>query len=161
MSYKKSAGFSKANVVVLLLVGLLVAAAAGAYFLGYVYAGVKVPSQRAQLVSNVCDQRIVDTYNSAFNDIATQPAKLADLEKTITSRGDYDKDSTCVYILAQKSLSSGNTIAAGKFLSLLKANVARGAYVNSNLRGVASVEQLEISITVYQAGSVNTPQGEG
>jgi hypothetical protein len=115
MSHTKSAGFSKANVVVLLLGGLLVAAAVGAYLLGYVYAGIKVPSQRIQLASSVCDQQIVDTYNGAFSDVVTRPTKLAELEKTITSRSNYDKDSTCVYILAQKSLSSGNTIAAGKF----------------------------------------------
>ena len=92
MSHTKSAGFSKANVVVLLLGGLLVAAAVGAYLLGYVYAGIKVPSQRIQLASSVCDQQIVETYNGAFSDVVTRPTKLLELERTIETGGKKEKN---------------------------------------------------------------------
>ncbi|QQS21672.1 hypothetical protein IPM09_04105 [Candidatus Saccharibacteria bacterium] len=160
MPYRISAGFSKVAFV-LILCCVFVGGAVGSVLLGYGYIGIKQPSQQVRLVADVCDKKIVDQYNAAFDDISKQPARLSQLEKTIVSRSGYRDDSTCLYILTQKSLVDGNTVIATSYLSSLKSNVDKGVYVNTNLRGVSSVEQLEISIKTYQTSTANPPKGEG
>jgi hypothetical protein len=160
MSQRNRAGFSKLAFVAILLV-VLVVGAVGSIALGYGYVGIKQPSQQVQLASGVCDEKVVDAYNVAQNSNEKRVAQTATLAQSIMAKSGHESDSTCLYILAQQQLRDGNTIAANKYLGLLKVNVAKGLYVSSNLYGLGSVDLLESTIKSYRTSETQTPVGEG
>lgn len=150
---------------------LIVATAIAAVLLGFVYAGIKAPSDVAVVRHVVCSEDVISEYNrvSAQSAVSQEDIQRIAAERTqamdkIVQLKDMQNDPTCLYIATQAALQSNNISRAKEYLAAMKKLSDKGLFANTSLYGMTSVQNLENQIEIQEKfgpADINGGAGEG
>lgn len=155
---KRESGFAKAWLLAGVL-GIIVVGGALAVLAGYAYAGFKTPMQQPVLAANVCKLTDIEKYN-ALADPSNKSADRKGFISSVTSREGYDKDASCVYMLAQSYIITNDTESARTMAGKLRELANGGNFADLRIKDLSGIDQLDATLR-----STNTdgpaPVGEG
>jgi hypothetical protein len=123
-----------------LIVIVVAAIIAGLLISGMVYAGIKKPAQKTQLVYQVCGNDVIDKYNQIHTQRPETESEnqkyeqdFNNLAKVIQERADSDKDPTCQYMLFSNFQRQGDTSNMRRTASLIVKLNEDGQYINGKI----------------------------
>lgn len=160
--------------IALLLIGLVVvvALAVGAYLFGFVYAGIKNPSDTVSVRQTICTADVVDS----FNKVSTQlPASQEDITRINTEQlqkiseinaiANANADPTCVAIALRGAIIQNDPTLAEQHMVALSSFADKNVFADTRLFGIASIAQLRAQVegiknSVNQNGETGTGDGD-
>lgn len=147
------------------IIVVLAAAVAAAYFLGWVYAGVKTPSQAAVLQPTVCDTSVVTKYNEILSSEAfttgedgPNTSSLRSLADEVKAKNGADKDPTCQYIIFSAAFYENKADEAQAAYAKVKELNEASIYVNNTIQTIVSIEQMKARV---EGMTADVPLGSG
>lgn len=164
-SAPKRRSHKRIGILFTIIIVILAAVVAAAYFLGWVYAGVKTPSQAAVLQPTVCDASIVTKYNEVLSSEAfttgedgPDTASLRALADEVSAKNDADKDPTCQYIIFSAAFYENKADEAEAAYNRVKDLNDISIYINNNIETIISVEQMKAQVEAMKS---DAPRGSG
>lgn len=137
---------------------------------GYAYVGFKQPTAVVFTQTQVCKEADIDTYNALVvlfpASQEQQDKKVADFKafgEDITSRSDFAKDPSCVFMAYSAAIQQRNQIAAGEHLKTLTALSGHGEYPKNTIVDLTGLKSMEDRIKSLQDPSEieQNPLGSG
>ena len=149
----------------LVIVGMFIASA-----LGFVYFGVKQPSDFVSVQVQVCSASDIKKYNDLVVTFPTnqeqQTQKIAafkELATTIVAKNNYKQDPSCVFIVYAAAVQNTNQDDAQKHYDILVALSDLGEYPKNTILDLVSLPSMKDrieSLTNTEEGTPN-PLGSG
>lgn len=156
---------SKKTITRLSIVVIIIACAAvlaWLYISGRFALVVKNPEAKVIVVSNVCNQATVDSYNTVFT--STDRAGFGDQMKKVVdgikAKSGYKDDPTCEYILFYDATYRGDAQSAQTYLNDVKQLAGSGYYPNTGLRSLNGLYDMQVQVDSVKINGGN-PQNEG
>lgn len=129
---------------------ILIAVGAILYATGWVYAGIKKPSESYVLASStqpVCTTADVAQYNAGLSNTA----KVSELATQIKSRKDYTQNATCMYIVVRDTMRTGKSDEFANAFGTYKDLLSKGNYPHGELADLSSVVRIENEMKMIQS----------
>lgn len=127
------------------LVGAAIILAGGAVWLGYLTVGIKDPSQKVVIRTQVCGDDVIAKYNEAAksDSVDTYKTKLKAVFEDVTGRESNAEDPTCAFIVYRYHLIENQKDQINASVETLKRLSDEGAYPSNKLTDTQSIEQIE------------------
>ena len=139
-----------------LLAGALIVLAVGslaAYFMGYLYIGIKSPNQRVSVnrAEAGCGEAMLNRYNAVALPLSQSgESTIKALASEIEGIADSKNDATCQTILFASGNFVGDKAMATSAYDRVKALHAQGLYANSLLHNVPSVGAMKDALAAME-----------
>ncbi len=149
-------------------VSMVLLVLAGLVLFGYLAVSWKQPQQKVVLVSTVCGDSIINTYNKVSEvrqtggTFSIDEAGLKSLVAEVKAKKNYQSDATCQTILMDAAIHNQDYNAAKAAYSAVKALHDKHIYVDSNLNTGGSVPDYQgfvQQLAPVKNGNNQEPQG--
>lgn len=123
---------------------------AGAYFLGFIYAGIKNTNESVVLRTTVCSRDVVESFNTVFNQVPSsqediQRIKSEQIKKSneIAQFDGMRSDPTCLYIALQGAFIDYDEPRAKEYVGLISDLAQKNVFADTTLSGLSSISILK------------------
>lgn len=152
------------------LVGILIIAGIAAILMGFVYVGLKQPTESVAIkTQSVCNAQDIGKHNEYVAQLSVnenvQKERLANMQAqvdSIASRPGFENDPTCQFIGYAAAIVKGDAPSAQKYLNAVKALAVEGNFPSTDLVDLTSVESMSMRIKALDPNQKkNNPLGSG
>ena len=123
-------------------------------FLGFFTITFKKPSQSVIVVTNVCDESVVQRFTKAvYSGAFLDPEKTKEIVNEVKQKKNAEQDPTCIGMITYDAIARNDTEAAKKNISLLKEYRKQGVYMNDGVAIFMSTPFAESMVTSGRGGT--------
>lgn len=144
----------------LVAAGVLFIGCIVALITGYMTVIVKMPAQRVLVLSPVCDDSVVDEFNSILDSYyfgegsRSEAVEAANaLVTDFSKKANYKADATCIFIAYKVAYLKGDSTTAQQAVDTLKELVATGRFVDTRVSGLVNIESMSESVGIITPGN--------
>lgn len=111
---------------------------------------VKSPDSRISITENVCDERVINEYNTVmaryddgYSDAVTLMQSVVD---KFSKQSNYKNDPNCIHIEFELAVLKSDKAAASASVNRMSALISQGRHADLRLRGVADIDEMRSTI---------------